>query len=183
MSDGSGDLNVSKESLKLIVDGMKAAIGELEETGSGVTSSNRGAGFENLALTNKEAGTGGVASDFEDFCDRWEWGIRALMLNANGLAEKLGLAVGLQHATDEYWSSTFKYGLNSVNTWSNPGLTREQAGKQDWGEILTPDAPDYSAESSTKAALQAREGWENPDGNAGAPAPGDENPQGKDGKR
>ena len=174
MSGGdNGELRLGKESLKQIVSGMKAAIGELEETGTSVTGSNRGAGFENLTLTSKQAGTGGVAKDFEDFCDRWEWGVRALMTDANDLAEKLGLAVGLEHATDEYWSSTFKYGLNSINTWSNPGLSREEAGKQDWGDIATPDAPDYSPESVTRSLIESRAAWENPDGAAGKPAPGD----------
>ena len=58
MSGGdNGELRLGKESLKQMSPGMKAAIGELEETGTSVTGSNRGAGFENLTLTSKQAGT------------------------------------------------------------------------------------------------------------------------------
>ncbi|MBR7678056.1 hypothetical protein KDA82_34765, partial [Streptomyces daliensis] len=76
----------------LIEKGLKKAIGELKESGSSATSSLQGAGFEELSLTHMEAGHPGLAGDFEDFCERWEWGVRALVQNANGLAQRLGLA-------------------------------------------------------------------------------------------
>ena len=37
-----------------------------------------------------EAGDTRLADDFEDFCERWEWGVRALVQDANGLATAAG---------------------------------------------------------------------------------------------
>lgn len=149
----------SKESLNLIEKGLQGAIGELKESGSSSTSSLQGAGFEELALTGMEAGHAGLAGDFEDFCEKWEWGVRALVQNANALAEKLGLSAGMAYEEDQYVDGTLKVAVNSALLTGNPHATEEEIAKQSYSDILTPDAPDYSAESWNKAGDDITQDW------------------------
>ncbi|AXK36858.1 hypothetical protein DVA86_34305 [Streptomyces armeniacus] len=158
------DLSISKESLKQLTDGLNAAIGELKSAGASATESVMGSGFEGMSLTNKEAGHGGLADDFEGFCENWEWGVRGLVFDANAIAAGLGLSAGMLYAEDQYWQGTFKYAANAANPGADPGLSQQEVAEQDWGEILTPDGPDWSAESQVKAGQEIRDSWANPEG-------------------
>ncbi|WP_430542822.1 hypothetical protein [Streptomyces iconiensis] len=143
----------------MIEKGLKGAIGELKESGSSATESLQGAGFGGLSLTGMEAGHSGLAGDFEDFCEKWEWGVRALVQNANGLAQRLGLSAGMAYEEDQYAAGTMKVALNSVSYTGNPHATEEEVAKQGYGDIMTPDAPDYSAESFQKAGDDITQEW------------------------
>ncbi|WP_367125923.1 hypothetical protein [Streptomyces phytohabitans] len=159
MSD-DGDLRFDKESLNLITKGLNDAIGELKSAGGGATGSLQGSGFDAMSLSKREAGDKGVADDFEGFCERWEWGVRALVQDANALARKLGLAAGMVHAEDQYWQGTFKVGVNSLV--GNPHATEEEVTGQSWRETLTPGYldPDYSAESFEQARQDIGQTWQ-----------------------
>jgi hypothetical protein len=158
--EGKGDgIRWNKESLNLIEKGLKGAIDELKQSGSSATASLQGAGFEGLSLTGMEMGHGGLAGDFEDFCEKWEWGVRALVQNANGLAERLGLSAGMAHEEDQYTAGTMKVALNSVSYTGNPHATEEEVAKQGYGDIMMPDAPDWSGESWDKAGDQMSQDW------------------------
>ncbi|MEU4965389.1 hypothetical protein [Streptomyces smyrnaeus] len=162
MGSGGGKddgVNWNEESLGLIEKGLKGAIDELKASGSSATSSLQGAGFEELSLTGMEAGDGGVAVDFEDFCEKWEWGVRALVQNANGLAERLGLSAGMAYEEDQYAAGALKVGLNSILVTGNPHATEEEITKQGWGDIVKPDAPDWSGESWDKAGEDIKQDW------------------------
>jgi hypothetical protein len=154
-----GDLKFDKESLRLITKGLNAAIGELKSAGGGATGSLQGSGFDAMSLSKMEAGDKGLADDFEGFCERWEWGVRALIQDANTLAQKLGLAAGMVHAEDQYWQGTFKVGVNSLV--GNPHATEEEVAQQSWGETLTPGYlnPDYSTESFQQAQQDIDQTW------------------------
>lgn len=156
MSGGDGDLQIGPESLALITSGLNAAIGELKSVGSD-TGALQGSGFDSMSLTGMEAGGGDFADTFEDFCERWEWGVRALVQDANAIAQRLGLAAGMVWAEDQYWEGTFKVGLNSLV--GNPHATEEEVAQQGWGDIVTPDAPDYSAESFEQARTDIGQTW------------------------
>lgn len=160
MSDPrSGDEGVvwNKESLGLIEKGLKGAIDELKQSGSSATSSLQGAGFEELSLTGMEMGHHGLSADFEDFCEKWEWGVRALVQNANALAEKLGLSAGMAYEEDHYAEGALKVGLNSLT--GNPHATEEEVAQQGWGDIVTPDAPDWSGDSFRQAGDDISQDW------------------------
>lgn len=154
-----GDLKFDKESLALITKGLNSAIGELKSAGGGATGSLQGSGFDELSLSKMEAGDKGLADDFEGFCERWEWGVRALIQDANTLAAKLGLAAGMLHEEDEYWAGTFKVGVNSLI--GNPHATEEEVAEQSWGETFTPGYlnPDYSQESFETARQEMGQTW------------------------
>ena len=152
------DLKFDKESLALITKGLNSAISELKDVGS-VTGSLQGSGFEEMSMTGMEAGRHGLADDFEDFCERWEWGVRALVQDANALAQRLGLAAGMVHEEDQYGAGTLKVGVNSLV--GNPHATEEEVAQQSWGDIFTPDClnPDCSAESFDRPGEEMAQTW------------------------
>ncbi|OEV00781.1 hypothetical protein AN217_26615 [Streptomyces qinglanensis] len=163
MGDGgksSDGVHWNKESLDLVEKGLNGAIDELKESGSSATSALQGAGFEELSLTGMEMGHHGLSVDFEDFCERWEWGVRALVQNANALAKKLGLSAGMAYEEDQYRAGTLKIAMNSALYTGNPHATEEEVVKQGYGDILTPDAPDYSKESWEKAGQDIKQDWQ-----------------------
>ncbi|MGW7350318.1 hypothetical protein [Streptomyces sp. NPDC054784] len=172
MSGEHADLSISREAVRQIEDGLNAAVGELRSSGASATESVMGSGFEGLSLTKKEAGHGGLADDFEDFCETWEWGVRGLVHDANTLAAALGLSAGMLHAEDRYWQGTFKYAANSVNSTADPGLSQEEAAERGWGDVLRPQGPDLSPESMAEAQRETDEMWANPDGTQKSFRPG-----------
>ncbi|WP_326596427.1 hypothetical protein [Streptomyces sp. NBC_01803] len=156
---GAGDLSISQETVDLITRGLRAAIDELGVVGN-ETGALMGSGFDDMSLTKMEAGGGGLADAFEDFCERWEWGVRGLVQDANEIANRLGLAAGMMYEEDQYWADTFAVSLNAVSPTGNPHATEEEIGRQSIGDILTPDAPDYSGESLQQAGEDITGAWQ-----------------------
>ncbi|MGS2587801.1 hypothetical protein [Streptomyces hebeiensis] len=152
------DLRVDEESVRRITEGLRGAVAELRDIGTG-SGSVLGKGFSELAMTGMEAGHHGLATDFEDYCERWEWGVRALIQDANTIASTLGLAAGLVWEEDQYRQNTFKVGVNALI--GNPHASEEEIAQQSWGEVFTPDAwdPDYSAESFEQAGEDITQAW------------------------
>ncbi|NEE08205.1 hypothetical protein G3M58_17285 [Streptomyces sp. SID7499] len=159
MGGDGADLQFDKASVAKFTQGVGATIDGLGDLG-GATGSVLGKGFSELAMTGMEAGHHGLSVDFEDFCERWEWGVRALVGDASALANRLGLAAGTQWEHDQYVEGTLKVGVNSVMG-GNPHATEEEIARQGWGDIVTPDYlnPDWSAESFDKAGEDIEQTW------------------------
>ncbi|AGJ58003.1 MULTISPECIES: hypothetical protein [Streptomyces] len=159
MSGNGGDLRFDKASVVKFTQGVGATIDELGDLG-GATGSKMGKGFSALSMTGMEAGHHGLSVDFEDFCERWEWGVRALVGDASAIADRLGLAAGTQWEHDQYVEGTLKVGVNSVMG-GNPHATEEEMTQQDWGDVFTPDYldPDWSAESFEQAGQEMEQTW------------------------
>ncbi|MEV7424186.1 hypothetical protein [Streptomyces sp. NPDC091212] len=157
-SGGGEDLNVGAESVQLITNGLRAIVSELGEVGTG-TGSVLGKGFSGLSITGMEAGHHGLSVDFEDYCERWEWGVRALVQDANTIASKLGLAAGIVWEEDRYVQGTMKIAVNAAV--GNPYASEDEVTEQGWGDVLTPDylSPDYSRESFERTADEAGQTW------------------------
>ncbi|QLH21556.1 hypothetical protein [Streptomyces sp. Rer75] len=155
---GNADFKVTQESVGLITKGLRGAIGELKDVGSS-TGALQGSGFQDMTMSKMEAGGGGLADAFEGFCDRWEWGVRALIQDANEIANRLGIAAGASWEEDQYWGGTFKVAVNALSPTGNPHATEEEIAKQSWGDVLRPDAPDYSAESWKQAGAEMGQTW------------------------
>jgi hypothetical protein len=153
------DLHFDKASVAKFTQGVGATIDELGELG-GATGSVLGKGFSELSMTGMEAGHHGLSVDFEDFCERWEWGVRALVHDASQLANRLGLAAGTQWEHDQYVQGALKVGVNSLMG-GNPHATEEEIAAQGWGDVFTPDAldPDWSAESFDRAGQEIEQTW------------------------
>lgn len=158
MSGGAGDLNVDPASVQKITGGLRAAVAELKEIGTG-TGAVLGKGLSDLSMTGMEAGHYGLSVTFEDFCERWEWGVRALVQDANAIAAKLGLSAGVLWEEDQYIEGTLKIVVNAGV--GNPNASEADIVKQGWGDVLTPDylSPDYSPESFQRTADEAGQTW------------------------
>ncbi|MFI2378522.1 hypothetical protein ACH5AO_26205 [Streptomyces sp. NPDC018964] len=153
------DLSFDRASVAKFTKGVGATIDGLGELG-GATGSVMGKGFSQLSMTGMEAGHHGLSVDFEDFCERWEWGVRALVHDASEIANRLGLAAGTQWEHDQYVEGALKVGVNSL-AGGNPHASEEEITQQGWGEVFTPDAldPDWSAESWDRAGQDIEQTW------------------------
>ncbi|MFG2430484.1 hypothetical protein [Streptomyces sp. NPDC048590] len=159
MGTDEGNLAFDQASVAKFTKGVGATIDQLGELG-GATGSVMGKGFSGLAMTGMEAGHHGLSVDFEDFCERWEWGVRALVSDASELASRLGLAAGTQWEHDQYVEGSLKVGVNALMG-GNPHASEEDITQQNWGDIFTPDYldPDWSAESFEKAGQDMEQTW------------------------
>lgn len=160
----SGDgYEVDPEALEQISRGIDLAMAELKELGFDIEA-NLGRGFDDLELTGLEVGDGTLHQAFADFCERWGWGVHALIRDANVFAARLGLTAGIYHEQEQYVSTTLK-GLWTAAS-GNPYLTEEQVEQRTWSETLQDNAVshvinrDYSAESLLEGAASSQQAWD-----------------------
>ncbi|GAA2954709.1 hypothetical protein GCM10020227_22180 [Streptomyces flavovirens] len=120
-----------------------------------------GRGFSDLALSGLELGHAGLASQFETFCNRWEWGVRALTQKGNGFALGVGLSAGSYAEQEQYIKDSFKIGVNSLN--GNPHLSEDEVKDLSWDTVKSQSAydnPDFSAESMRQAQGEVEQLWQ-----------------------
>ncbi|MFD9424753.1 MULTISPECIES: hypothetical protein [unclassified Streptomyces] len=159
MSGETPDLDVPAEALAAIAKGIDLAHAELKELGS-IGEASTGRGFSDLALSGLELGHGGLTSEFETFCNRWEWGVRALTQKGNGFAQGVGLSAGSFAEQEQYIKDSFKVGVNSVN--GNPHLSEDDVKAMSWDTISkqsTYDNPDWSWDSMAAANDEVGQTW------------------------
>ncbi|MYT57948.1 hypothetical protein GTW29_14700 [Streptomyces sp. SID7834] len=160
MSGGEGaDLQVPPEALALIAKGIDLAHAELKELGF-IGEASVGRGFSDLALSGLELGHGGLTSEFETFCNRWEWGVRALTQKGNGFALGVGLSAGSYAEQEQYVKDSIKIGVNSLN--GNPHASEDEVKAMSWDKVSTQSAydnPDYSRESWDAAHAEVKQTW------------------------
>ncbi|QNE74940.1 hypothetical protein F0344_10210 [Streptomyces finlayi] len=160
MSGESPDLDVPPEALAAIAKGINLAHAELKDLGM-IGEASTGRGFSDLALSGLELGHSGLAAEFRTFCDRWEWGVRALTQKGNGFALGVGLSAGSFAEQEQYVKDSFKVGVNSVN--GNPHLSEDEVKAMSWDTVSRQsayDSPDYSAESMTEAHGEVKQNWQ-----------------------
>ncbi|MFF2193187.1 hypothetical protein [Streptomyces sp. NPDC058157] len=162
MSGDGPDLDVSKQALGEIAEGITKTLAELRELGM-VGTAGMGRGFSDLSLSGMETGHEGLTSAFGSFCERWEWGVRSLVQQGNDFAAKVGLSAGLMHEQDQYVQGGFKVLANSVM--GNPYASEDDITKKGWGDVLA-DNPytqvrdaDYSPGSFAQADKNIEEAW------------------------
>ncbi|GAA4962376.1 hypothetical protein GCM10023238_32070 [Streptomyces heliomycini] len=152
------DLSFDQASVVKFTQGVGATIDQLGDLG-GATGSVMGKGFSELAMTGMEAGHHGLSVDFEDFCERWEWGVRALVSDASAIANRLGLAAGTQWEHDQYVEGTSR----SVSTPWRAAIRTPRGGDHPagWDEVFKPDYldPDWSKESWEQAGQDIEQTW------------------------
>ncbi|MFJ3500421.1 MULTISPECIES: hypothetical protein [unclassified Streptomyces] len=161
MSGNEPDLAAPTAALAEIVKGIDLAHAELKELGM-IGQASVGRGFSDLALSGLELGHGGLTSEFESFCNRWEWGVRALAARGNGFAQAVGLSAGSFAEQERYIKDSFKIGVNSFN--GNPHLSEDDVKKMSWETVRdqhTWDGADWSPESFTGAHQEVKQTWQN----------------------
>ncbi|TGB07352.1 hypothetical protein [Streptomyces sp. MZ04] len=158
MSDDGSDLRTG--GLDLIAQGITLTLEELKELGP-IGAASAGRGFEDIALTGLELGHGGLTSTFDSFCERWEWGVRALFKEGNDFAQGVGLSAGTMYETEQYVGGSFKVLANSLG--GNPYATEDEVTQMSWGELAENHAfadPDYSEESFEEAGKNIKQGYQ-----------------------
>ncbi|MFF9072394.1 hypothetical protein ACF1A9_08750 [Streptomyces sp. NPDC014872] len=159
MSEDGADLHVPPEALAAIAKGIDLAHAELKDLGM-VGEASAGRGFSDLGLSGLELGHGGLASEFRTFCDRWEWGVRALTQKGNNFALGVGLSAGAFAEQEQYVKDSFKIGVNSLN--GNPHLSEDEVKTMNWDTVRSQSAydnPDFSGESALKAYGEVTQTW------------------------
>ncbi|MER6251738.1 hypothetical protein ABT224_10225 [Streptomyces sp. NPDC001584] len=162
MSGDGADIDVSKQALGQIAKGITDTLGELKELGM-VGSASMGRGFSDLALSGMESGHEGLTASMKTFCERWEWGVRALVQQGNQFAFDVGLSAGVMHEQDQYIQGSFKVLTNSAM--GNPYASEKDVIDKDWGEVLSDNTytqirdADYSDESFDRARENSKEAW------------------------
>ncbi|OKJ66924.1 hypothetical protein [Streptomyces sp. CB02261] len=161
MSGNEPDFAAPAAALAEIAKGIDLAHAELKELGmTGEASAGRG--FSDLTLSGVELGHGGLTAEFDTFCSRWEWGVRALAMRGNGFAQAVGLSAGSFAEQERYIKDAFKIGVNSLN--GNPHLSEDDVKKMSWETIRdqhTWDDADFSPESFTDAHQDVKQTWQN----------------------
>ncbi|MGK4584396.1 hypothetical protein [Kitasatospora sp. HPMI-4] len=160
----AGGYQVDPEALKLTAAGINDAIAELKSIGM-AEGAEVGRGFTELELTGMQLGNQDVKKAFDEFCERWSWGVRALVQAGNEIADKLHLSAGIYHDQEQYVSGVAKDVANAAL--GDPNLTREQVEGRSWGKTLS-DNPytqvrdaDYSAKSFQDQAVHSAATWKN----------------------
>ncbi|CAL9297805.1 hypothetical protein [Streptomyces sp. SudanB182_2057] len=154
---GGGGKDLTTQGLDLIAKGLTEALGELRELGLD-SRAGAGRGFSGLALSGLELGHQGLTDEFQSFCERWEWGVRALVNEGNDFAAGTGLAAGTYHETDQYVKGAFKVAGNAVV--GDPYASEEEVQKRSWDQIVdSGSGVDYSEESFRQAWANSGQGW------------------------
>ncbi|GAA4880970.1 hypothetical protein [Kitasatospora terrestris] len=155
---------VDPQALKSTADGINHSIEELKSIGI-VENAEIGRGFDNLSMTGMQIGFADLQQVFDEFCERWAWGVRAMVQDGNQIAERLHLSAGLYHDQEQYISGVAKDVYSAAM--GNPNLTQEQVEGRSWEETLK-DNPisqvanaDYSAQSFEAAANHSAAAWKN----------------------
>lgn len=155
---GGEDLNVDPEALKAAEKGINDTIGELNDMGM-LGSGETGRGFGSLSLTGMEAGSQRLSSSVSDFADRWGWGVRALVADANQIAQSLGMAAGIYHDVDSYVADSANDAGKLIA--GNPHASSEQLENESWSQIAKDNSTmDYSSGSFSHAMDQSKQAWE-----------------------
>lgn len=130
---GGGQPDLRVQGLALIAEGINKALGELDALGTMKGWAGAGRGFTGLEMDGKDAGDDRLGAMLHSFCERWQWGVRALVEEGNALAEGMGLAAGTFHQTDEYVKGSMKVAYNSFV--GDPFASNDQVAKESVDQI------------------------------------------------
>ncbi|TCK20143.1 type VII secretion target [Pseudonocardia endophytica] len=122
-------------------DGIDGLVGEL---GTLTTAGRAGAGrgVAALELDPDQVGHDELAAAFATFCERWEWGVRALVQSGTEMAEGLRESSKAYENADAETGSLFSRLLSDAV--GDPRADPEQAARRTPEEILRDDSPDSS---------------------------------------
>lgn len=157
MADGYA---VDRSALAETAQGLNNVIGALDGLGFDETG-EVGRGFSGLALSGLQAGDGNLASAFGNFCDRWSWGVRALVQDGNQFAQRLGLSAGLYSDVENEVTGAVKDVV--VAGVGDPHMTDQQAAAASWSQDAAEvtGAQTQGGDMTPQQALQAmKQQWE-----------------------
>ncbi|MFG2622916.1 hypothetical protein ACGFXC_35425 [Streptomyces sp. NPDC048507] len=163
MSGEQPDLDVSKAALAQIARGITDCLKELKELGP-IGTASMGDGFTELKLSGLQSGHAGLTSQLDAFCERWSWGVRTLVQQANVSAAHVGLSAGMVHEQDQYVQGGFKVLANAV-AGGSPYASEQEVADKDWGDVLSANPytnlrdPDYGPGSLAESKENSDRAW------------------------
>ncbi len=148
---------VSPTALKEAAEGIRKAMAELKSIGNAELADS-GRGITSMAMGDGTAGHPGVARAFDDFCERWEWGVRDLIRTGSAIADDLEgtgtiYAKAEQLATDALKRVAF-------DSYGDPHADSASSADMSWQQIRDQSTPDVSADSFQKAGDQMGQTWQ-----------------------
>jgi len=161
VSGEEGDLAAPAAALAEIMKGINLAHSEFKELGM-IGEASAGRGYSGLAFPWLELGYAGLTSEFETFCNRWEWGARALTPRGNSFAQGVGLSAGSFAEQEQHVKDSFKSGVNSLN--GNPHLSEDDVKQMSWETIRdqhTWDNVDCSPGAFSEVHGEVKQTWRN----------------------
>lgn len=157
------EYQVSPAALRQTAQGIQDTISHLQDLGIQGTA-DAGRGFSELSLRGMQVGHAGLQQAFEQFCDRWSWGVRTLVQDGNQIAQQLGLNAGAYYDAETYGSGVFKDAVSGMM--GNPHLSDKQVETESWAQVAA-DNPtndlrhaDYSTQSFATAARDITTTWQ-----------------------
>ena len=133
----AGGYQVSPAMLEQAAKGINDTMAALKDV-TNVEEAESGHGFTDLALTQKEAGSAALMAAFSDFCERWSWGVRNLVQDANQIAMNLGLSAGNYNDMEQYGVGVLKDAANAVNVFSgDPHASQETIEGESFGDAAS----------------------------------------------
>lgn len=156
--------SVSPDLLKKTAQGINDTLGELKSVGM-AEGADAGRGFSQLQLRGMQVGHQGLEQAFQQFCDRWSWGVRTLAQDGNHIAQQLNLSAGSYQDMEQYASGALKDVM--ADAMGNPHTTDDQVEKESWGQVAADNPinqalhPDLSARSWEKTGQDAAQTWKN----------------------
>lgn len=163
------ELNLDPQALVDAARGIDTVIGELADLGT-AGSGQAGRGFSLLSLSGLQVGHTGLKEEFDEFCDRWSWGVRALVQDGQRLSEGLALNAGTMHHIDEHVATVFR-GV-AVDLAGDPRLSDDEAEARSWGDLADSAADaDWSQDSFTDAYDESTQTWDDVLGDPGPLGP------------
>lgn len=103
MADG---FSVDRGVLREVARGIDETISALKGLGfdeeADIGRTQFGPALAGLELSELQAGARGIQQAFDDFCDRWSWGVRSLVRDGSQFAARLGLTAQVHDGTEDY---------------------------------------------------------------------------------
>ncbi|WP_439028795.1 hypothetical protein [Gordonia terrae] len=114
--------------------GINGVIDGLADTGVGSDySAAIGRGYGDLDLDGRTIGHADPKSGLEEYCNRWEWGVRALITGAAEISKGLGLGASHYEREEKWAGDQLKnYTMDLIG---DPNLTPEQVKEMSWGQL------------------------------------------------
>lgn len=153
---------VSPSALQETAKGIDDTIGHLKDLGIEGTA-DAGRGFSQMSLRGMQVGHQGLEGAFNDFLDRWSWGVRTLVQDGNQIAIQLHLNAGAYYDAEQYASGTFKDLTSDVM--GDPHKSDEQIEQESWAQVGADNPindiahPDFSASSYARANQDMDTTW------------------------
>ena len=114
--------------------GINGVINGLADTGVGSDySAAIGRGYGDLDLDGRTIGHADPKSGLEEYCDRWEWGVRALVTGAAEISKGLGLGAS-HYEREENWAGDQLKNF-TMDLIGDPSLTPDEIKGMSWGDL------------------------------------------------